>query len=729
MKTQQKRNAPGVLNQELMYLYNTGQNFECYHMLGAHKHTALDGKQGFLFSVWAPNARSVSVVCDSNGWDRDKGIMLPHSEFGIWERFIEGVQAGENYKFSIETPSGKIVLKADPVAFYSEVRPATASVTAELGYNWNDKKWMRHRSATAPYDQPINIYELHFGSWKTREDGSYLTYTEMADALIPYLTEMGYTHVELLPLAEYPFDGSWGYQISGYYSVNSRYGTPVQFKEFVDRCHQAGIGVLMDWVPAHFPKDEFALAKFDGTCLYEHPDSRRGEHFEWGTLVFDWTKSEIFSFLISNAVFWLGEYHLDGLRVDAVSSMLYLDYNRQNGEWLPNKYGGKENLEAIEFLQQLNRVVFERFPNVLMIAEESTSWGGVTKPVHEGGLGFNYKWNMGWMNDILRYMSMDPYFRKFNHSSLTFSMMYSYSENFILALSHDEVVHGKKSLIDKMYGTYEEKFAGLRLLYAYMYAHPGKKLLFMGDEFAQFIEWRFYEQLDWVLLDYETHRGMMEFCKQLNHFYKEHKAFHANDMDWNGFEWINADDADRSILSFIRSGGRERIVVAANFTPVEYKDYVIGVPSAGEYEVVFSTDDKAFGGQGGGKLKYRAVKKSFGAFPYSLKLDIPPLAAIYLKKNSSSAAVRGGTSSQKKTAGAAAKTKKTAAKKTVNVAEKTKKAPAKKKPVSAEKPEQKEKTAAKKTAKKTENKTENKPTTVRKSKRTASVKPKKTTEN
>nr|QGT51029.1 1,4-alpha-glucan branching enzyme GlgB [uncultured Firmicutes bacterium] len=663
MKTRQKGSDSGVLNQELMYLYNTGQNFECYHILGAHKHTSADGKQGFLFSVWAPNARSVSVVCDSNGWDRDKGVMIPHSKFGIWERFMEGVQTGENYKFSIETSDGKIVLKADPVAFYSEVRPATASVTADISYDWGDKKWMKHRAATPPYDRPINIYELHFGSWKTHEDGSYLSYTEMADELIPYLTEMGYTHVEMLPLTEYPFDGSWGYQVSGYYSANSRYGTPVQLKEFIDRCHAAGIGVLMDWVPAHFPKDEFALAKFDGTCLYEHPDSRRGEHFEWGTLVFDWTKSEIFSFLISNAVFWLSEYHLDGLRVDAVSSMLYLDYNRSNGEWLPNKYGGKENLEAIEFLRQLNRVVFERFPNVLMIAEESTSWGGVTKPAHEGGLGFNYKWNMGWMNDILRYMSMDPYFRKFNHSSLTFSMMYSYSENFILALSHDEVVHGKKSLIDKMYGTYEEKFAGLRLLYAYMYAHPGKKLLFMGDEFAQFIEWRFYEQLDWILLDYETHRQMMEYSKQLNHFYKEHKAFHTNDMDWNGFEWINADDADRSILSFIRSGGRERIVVVANFTPVEYGEYVIGVPSAGEYEVVFSTDDKVFGGRGIGKAKYKAVKKGFGTFAYTLKLDVPPLSAIYLKKAPRKKAEQEKTLSAKKKTGKTAppKGKKTTA--------------------------------------------------------------------
>lgn len=632
MAAHQKQNNSGELNRELMYLYNTGQNFECYHILGAHPHTDADGKQGFLFSVWAPNARSVSVVCDSNGWEREKGVMLPHSEFGIWERFLEGVQVGENYKFSIETPGGKIILKADPIAFQSEVRPATASVTADISYDWKDKKWMRQRAATPPYDKPINIYELHFASWKTHEDGSYLTYTEMAEQLIPYLTEMGYTHVELLPLTEYPFDGSWGYQVSGYYSANSRYGSPVQFKEFIDRCHEANIGVLMDWVPAHFPKDDFALAKFDGTCLYEHPDSRRGEHFEWGTLVFDWTKAEIFSFLISNAVFWLSEYHLDGLRVDAVSSMLYLDYNRKNGEWLPNKHGGKENLEAIEFLRQLNRVVFERFPNVLMIAEESTAWGGVTKPVHEGGLGFNYKWNMGWMNDILRYMSMDPYFRKFNHSMLTFSMMYSYSENFILALSHDEVVHGKKSLIDKMYGSYEEKFAGLRLLYAYMYAHPGKKLLFMGDEFAQFIEWRFYEQLDWVLMDYEAHRQMQEFSKQLNHFYKEHKALYANDADWNGFEWINADDADRSILSFIRSGGRERLIVVANFTPVKYEDYVIGAPAAGEYEIIFSTDDRAFGGHGIGKTKYKAVKKAFGNFAYSLKINVPPLTALYIKK-------------------------------------------------------------------------------------------------
>ncbi|MEG2670236.1 MAG: 1,4-alpha-glucan branching protein GlgB, partial [Oscillospiraceae bacterium] len=479
--TKAKPEIPTYIDNAPMYLFNNGTNYESYKMLGAHKSLSFEGKTGYLFAVWAPNAKTVSVVCDQNGWDRNLGRMHKHIASGIWEVFIEGVTPGQCYKFSIETFRGSIELKSDPYAFLSEVRPANASVTTDISYDWSDNGWIKHREETILYDKPINIYEMHVASWKTHDDGTYLTYRELAKELIPYIKDMGYTHIEVMPVAEYPFDGSWGYQITGYYSANSRFGSPTDLKYFIDQCHQNGIGIIMDWVPAHFPKDAHSLAKFDGECLFEHPDSRRGEHFEWGTLVFDWTKTEIWSFLISNALFWISEYHMDGMRVDAVSSMLYLDYNRHDGEWLPNKFGGKENLEAIEFLQNLNVAVFERFPNVMMIAEESTSWGGVTQPVYEGGLGFNFKWNMGWMHDILDYMQCDPLFRKGNHNKLTFPMMYAFAENYILALSHDEVVHGKRSLIDKMWGTYEEKFAELKLLYAYMYAHPGKKLLFMGD--------------------------------------------------------------------------------------------------------------------------------------------------------------------------------------------------------------------------------------------------------
>ncbi len=440
----------------------------------------------------------------------------------------------------------------------------------------------------------------------------------------------------MMPLSEYPFDGSWGYQVTGYYAANSRYGTPVELKALIDALHQNGIGVIMDWVPAHFPKDAHALAQFDGTPLFEHPDSRRGEHKEWGTLVFDWTKTEVFSFLISNALFWLDEYHIDGLRVDAVSSMLYLDYNRRDGEWISNRYGGKENLEAIDFLQKLNTAVFQRYPNVMMIAEESTAWGGVTAPVYEGGLGFNFKWNMGWMHDVLEYMQCDPLFRKGNHNKLTFPMMYAFAENYILALSHDEVVHGKKSLLDKMWGSYEEKFAGLKLLYTFMYAHPGKKLLFMGGEFGQFVEWRYAEGLDWLLEGYDAHAKLRRFCKDLNVFYQKHPALFEIEReqgDWKGFRWLKADDGDNSVLVFLRSSAdqKEKIVVALNYTPVERQKYRFGVPDAGEYEVALSTNQKIYGGDGKGNRKVKAKKKECDGFSYSIELNLPPLSAYYLK--------------------------------------------------------------------------------------------------
>lgn len=637
MKKTQKENTKNFyIDDAPMYLFNIGTNYESYKMLGAHKMVGHNGKSGYLFAVWAPNAKSVSVVCDGNGWDRNLGIMTKHVSSGIWEVFLEGITENQNYKFSIETNKGDIILKSDPYAFYSEVRPANASVTTDLTYEWTDGEWLKNRTETMPYDKPVNIYEMHFGSWKTHEDGSYLSYTEMIDELIPYIKKMGYTHIELMPICEYPFDGSWGYQVTGYYSANSRYGHPTELKAFIDACHQNGIGVIMDWVPAHFPRDAHGLAQFDGTPLFEHPDSRRGEHKEWGTLVFDWTKTEIFSFLISNALFWIGEYHIDGLRVDAVSSMLYLDYNRRDGEWIPNKYGGKENIEAIDFLQKLNMAVFERFPNTLMIAEESTAWGGVTMPVESGGLGFNFKWNMGWMHDVLDYMQCDPLFRKGNHNKLTFAMMYAYAENYILALSHDEVVHGKRSLLDKMWGTYEEKFAELRILYAYMYAHPGKKSLFMGGEFGQFVEWRFAEQLDWGLDKYELHRKMSKFCEAVNHFYAEHKAFYEIEREqgeWKGFKWLNAGDCENSVLSFMRmdSSGKEKIAVVINFTPVERKNYKVGVPYYGEYETVLSSNSKSFGGDGKGTKKCKAKTVPCDGYEYSINLDLKPLTAIYLR--------------------------------------------------------------------------------------------------
>ncbi len=628
-----KVNAKKNISNELMFLFNEGKNYESYNILGAHPYCS-DGEQGYVFGVWAPNAVSVSVVCDKNQWNRAENPMDLNGQTGIWSGFVADVTEGERYKFSIETKTGEIILKSDPFAFFSEVRPKTASVLAKMEFDWNDLGWMKNREKNAPYDKPLNIYELHFSSWKRGEDGRLLSYAEMAEVLIPYVKEMGYTHIELMPICEYPYDGSWGYQITGYYSANSRFGTPRDLKSFVDRCHREGIGVIMDWVPAHFPRDVHGLARFDGTPLFEHPDSRLGEHKEWGTYVFNWEKTEIHSFLISNAVFWLEEYHIDGLRVDAVSSMLYLDYNRRDGEWVPNEYGGNENLSAIEFLKTLNRVIFEKFPNILMIAEESTAWQGVTMPVHEGGLGFNFKWNMGWMNDILSFMSMDPFFRGSNHNLLTFSMVYAYSENYILPLSHDEVVHGKKSLLDKMYGSYEQKFSGLKLLLSYMYAHPGKKLLFMGGEFGQFVEWRFQEELDWLLLEYEKHSGVKDFVRDLNEFYKKNRSMYENDSDWHGFSWINESDRERSVISFLRESRsrRDKTIVVLNFAAQSYEDYEVEVPLPGEYQVVLDSESKKYGGNIESYPKMVAVKKKNGKFKYSIKVKLDALSALYIKK-------------------------------------------------------------------------------------------------
>ncbi len=618
-----------ALSKEMMFLFNEGKNFEAYNMLGAHKL-----ENGCHFAVWAPNAEAVSVVCDSNNWDPEKNRMQRDSESGIWSTFVEGVSYGEKYKYSIKTKSGEVTLKADPFAFESEKRPNTASVVANTDYLWKDAAWQKKKMTTSPYEKPINIYEVHFGSWKRHTDGSFYKYSDMADELIPYVKEMGYTHIELMPVAEYPFDGSWGYQISGYFSANSRYGTPAEFKEFVDRCHKNGIGVVVDWVGAHFPRDEHGLRQFDGTHLFEHPDTRLGEHKEWGTLVFDWGKTEVHSFLISNAVFWLEEYHIDGLRVDAVSSMLYLDYNRKDGDWVKNKYGTNENFDAIDFLKKLNIEVFRRFPNALMIAEESTAWAGVTLPVHNGGLGFNFKWNMGWMNDVLKFMSIDPYFRGDNLGLLTFSMMYAFSENFILPLSHDEVVHGKGSLIGKMYGSYEQKFKGLKLLLLFMYAHPGKKLTFMGTELGQFDEWKFDDQLGWNLLDFEKHRQIKEFVKDLNECYTKNRALYENDSNWSGFRWINAEDRQNAVISFVRisKSRRDKVVAVFNFAAKLHKKYQVGVLGAGEYEVILGSENKKYGGEYKSFKKIIAKKSKTGEFPYVIELDLPELSAVYIKK-------------------------------------------------------------------------------------------------
>ena len=617
-------------------MFNEGSSFDAYRFMGAIP-AEIFGDSGYSFSVWAPNAEYVSVVGDFNGWDVNSNPMNPQESSGVWHAFVKGVTDGALYKYFIKAKDGSAFYKSDPYARFCQLAPETASVTYNTdGFSWTDKKWLDKREKTAPYEKPMLIYEMHLGSWRTHPDGSLKNYREIADELCPYLREMNYTHVELMPLTEFPFDGSWGYQVTGYFASTSRYGTPKDFMYFVNKCHENGISVIMDWVPAHFPKDAHGLRQFDGTPIYEYPNPLKGEHKEWGTLVFDYGRGEVVSFLISSAMYWLDVFHIDGLRVDAVSSMLYLDYGRE--EYLPNKNGGRENLEAIEFLQKLNISAFSKYPNILMIAEESTAWPNVTKPVSDGGLGFNYKWNMGWMNDMLRYMSMDPYFRRDNHNLLTFSMMYAFSENYILPLSHDEVVHGKCSLIQKMSGLYGQKFDSLRAFFMYKMAHPGKKLLFMGGEIAQFIEWRYYEQLEWQLLEMEKHEKFHSFMKKLNAFYKETKPFWEIENNWDGFEWINADDRDRSVISFVRRGKKktDEVVVICNFTPVRYEGYIVGVPRAGTYASVLSSDELSFGG-GGYKINpATAKKKPQGNMPYSIALDLPPMSAVYLNRKRNS---------------------------------------------------------------------------------------------
>ena len=622
-----KTEGLGVIGELDRYLFGEGRHYQLYHKLGAHPYT-YRGQDGYYFAVWAPHAAAVSLVGAFNAWNPDATPMKPVADSGIYELFVPGLGVGQLYKFAITTHTGTILFKADPYAFSAEYRPGTASVTADIrGFKWNDSKWMESRAGTDPVKAPISIYEVHLGSWKKKnrpEKDGYYTYMEAAHELADYVLEMGYTHVELMGIAEHPYDGSWGYQVTGYFAPTSRYGTPAEFMYFVNYLHKKGIGVILDWVPAHFPKDAHGLADFDGQALYEYADPRKGEHPDWGTKVFDYAKNEVSNFLIANALYWLDEYHIDGLRVDAVASMLYLDYGRQDGQWVPNKYGDNKNLEAIEFFKHLNSVIRGRKDGAIIIAEESTAWPKVTKSPEEDGLGFTFKWNMGWMHDFLEYMKLDPYFRKFNHNKMTFGITYCTSENFILVLSHDEVVHLKCSMINKMPGEYEDKFANLKVGYTFMLGHPGKKLLFMGQDFGQFHEWDEKVSLDWYLTKEPFHADLQNYVKGLLTLYHKYPALYRLDEEYDGFQWINANDGDRSIFSFIRRDETQKknLLFICNFTPVDRDDYRVGVPKRGTYTLLLDQEHGYY--KRGDKIShYRSIKSECDGQPYSFAYPLP----------------------------------------------------------------------------------------------------------
>ena len=626
-KSSKKQVGLGFITEVDRYLFGNGTHYEIYEKLGAHP-VNYKGKDGMYFAVWAPHAEAVSVVGDFNGWDPDANPMTVLEDSGIYETFVPSLSVGELYKFAITTKTGKVLFKADPYAFSAEYRPGTASVTADIShFKWTDAKWMEKRQKTEPTKSPMSIYEVHLGSWKKKnrekKDG-YYTYIEAAHELADYVKEMGYTHVELMGIAEHPYDGSWGYQVTGYYAPTSRYGTPEEFMYFVNYLHKKGIGVILDWVPAHFPRDAHGLADFDGQALYEYADPRKGEHPDWGTKVFDYGKHEVSNFLIANAIYWVEKFHVDGLRVDAVASMLYLDYGRQSGSWVPNKYGGNENLEAIEFFKHLNSVLHGRKNGAIVIAEESTAWPKVTHAPEDGGLGFSFKWNMGWMHDFLEYMKLDPYFRKFNHTKMTFGLTYATSENFILVLSHDEVVHLKCSMINKMPGYYDDKFANLKAGYTFMMGHPGKKLLFMGQDFGQFHEWDEKVSLDWYLTEEDKHKDLQKYVSDLLHLYKKYPAFYSLDNSWDGFQWINANDGDRSIFSFIRRDEtkKKNLLFICNFTPMARDDYRVGGPKKGNYTLLL---DNVHGMYKSGEEApvFKSVKQECDGQTYSFAYPLP----------------------------------------------------------------------------------------------------------
>jgi 1,4-alpha-glucan branching enzyme len=616
-----------------LHLFSEGQHWKIYEKFGAHLRTIGDAS-GVYFAVWAPNAQRVSVVGDFNNWDGRVSPMRKLLSAGVWELFLPNLKQGAHYKFEIRTQTGAVLLKSDPFAFFSQHGKSTASLVYDLErYTWSDAEWMEARQKKNWPQSPISTYEVHLGSWRRKEDNQQLTYLELADTLLPYVLEMGYTHIELLPVAEHPFEGSWGYQVTNYYAPTSRFGPPDDFRHFIDKCHQAGIGVIMDWVPAHFPKDAHALAEFDGTHLFEHMDPRQGEHQDWGTLIFNYGRNEVRNFLIGNALFWLDKYHIDGLRVDAVASMLYLDYSRKPGQWVPNIHGGRENLDAIYFLKRFNEVCYESFPGIITIAEESTAWPGVTRPTYLGGLGFGFKWNMGWMHDFLHYMSIDPVYRRYHHGNITFSLLYAFHENFILVLSHDEIVYGKRSLLSKMPGDEWQKFANLRMFLAWMYGHPGKKLVFMGGEFGQSNEWNHDTQLDWELLELPRNDGLRRLVQHLNYTYKQEPAFWQLDNTYDGFDWIDFHDADNSVVSFLRKSRDGDIVVfIVNATPVVRYNYRLGVPEPGFYRELINSDAETYGGSNVGNLGgVQSEASEWMGRGHSILIHLPPLATVALK--------------------------------------------------------------------------------------------------